>query len=447
MTEREIAYKVLMDIEVNKNYSNIALNAVLKAQKIEDKSRGFITELVYGVIENQRYIDYMLNKMSKIKVKKMNYSVRTVLRMGVYQMIFLDKVEDYAAINESVKIMKKMDQRSSGFVNAVLRNIGRNKDKVKNINIDTIDKMAIFYSYETWIVSRLAKQYGKERTLEILKSLSSKPKLFVRVNRTKAGDFESFDALVEFIQAELLKSKVKSKRVELVEEALEVENFKRIYDNKMFTEGYISVQDISSMLVAKILDPKKGSKVIDVCAAPGGKTTHIAEIMEGTGEVVATDIHEHKIKLINNYSTRLGLENIEAKLSDASRLNMDYVEAFDYVLCDAPCSGMGIVRRKPEIKCKSEEEILELPEIQYAILETASNYVKPGGILLYSTCTMFEEENMNIVNMFLEDNEEFEIEKIEVSGKLNDSVQDGCLKILPDTQDMDGFFICRLKKI
>lgn len=447
MSARKIAYKVLMDIEINKNYSNISLNSHLDKEKIDDRDRGLVTELVYGVIENKRYIDYMINKLSKIKVRKMQHSVKTILRMGVYQIVFLDRVADYAAINESVNMMKKIDKKSSSFVNAILRNVSRQKEEIFKIKEDTSDNIAIKYSYEKWIVDRLIEEHGKEKAKKIIKSLDEKPKLYIRINKSKAYRHESYEDMLEFIISNLSAEQIVARKVDGFDEALEVENFKNIEKNIMFRKGYISIQDISSMLVAKVLNPKENSKVLDVCAAPGGKSTHIAEIMNNTGEVVSQDIYDHKIKLIDGYAKRLGLKNIRSEKSDATVLNEDYVEKFDYVLSDVPCSGIGIVRRKPEIKYKSEEDVNNLPDIQMNILKNASSYVKSGGTLIYSTCTIFKEENIDVIKKFLEENKNFTLESIQNIDINKETLDEGYINIYPYENNMDGFFICKMKKI
>ncbi|WP_101772664.1 16S rRNA (cytosine(967)-C(5))-methyltransferase RsmB [Peptostreptococcus faecalis] len=447
MSSRDIAYKILIDIEVGKNYSNLAINNHLKNPNISNIDKGLITEIVYGVIENEKYIDHMINKVSKIKVRKMSNIVKIMLRIGVYQMMFLDSVKDYAAINETVNIVKRLDKKSSGFVNAVLRNISRDKDNIKVVNAKGIDYLSIKYSYNKWIVGRFVKEYGYEFTEELLEALSEKSKLYVRVNKTKSKEFNSFDEYINFIIDSLGKDGVEAKKVDVVKEALLVKNFKNIEKNELFKNGYISIQDVSSMLVAEVLNPKKNSKVLDVCAAPGGKSTHIAEYMENTGEVVSQDIYEHKIKLIDTYAKRLGLNNLKTNLADAEVLDENYIEKFDYVVCDVPCSGMGIVRRKPEIKYKKEEDVVELSKIQSKILRNSSKYVKKGGILIYSTCTLFKEENMDIIENFLNDNKDFTLDIIDNVMIDKETQKDGYLKILPNKHNMDGFFICRMKKI
>ena len=447
MSARYLAYKILFDIEVNGNYSNMALNKYLNEAGLDDQDKGFVTELVYGIIEKKRYLDYMINKVSKIKVRKMQHSVKLVLRMGVYQLVYMDGVTDYAAINESVNIMKKLDKRSASFVNAVLRNISRNLDEVKDISLNTVDKLAIYYSYENWIVENLVKEYGFERTEAILRALSQKPNIYLRVNRTKLRPRQSMDYLVGQIIGRLIDQGLEASRVEGLEEAIKVKGLKSIDKHPLFREGYVSVQDISSILVAKVMDPKRESRVLDLCAAPGGKSTHIGELMENTGHLISQDIFDHKIKLMNTYARRLGLNNMEARLGDALVLNDDYIGKFDYVLCDVPCSGMGIVRRKPEIKYKKEEEVENLPDLQYQILENASSYLKEGGILIYSTCTIFKQENTDVVDRFLNNHKDFDLDDLGPIKEFLGIGDKSLVKILPDRYEMDGFFISRMKKI
>ncbi|WP_455525843.1 16S rRNA (cytosine(967)-C(5))-methyltransferase RsmB [Peptostreptococcus stomatis] len=447
MSARYLAYKILFDIEVNGNYSNMALNKYLNEAGLDDQDKGFVTELVYGIIEKKRYLDYMINKVSKINVRKMQHPVKLVLRMGVYQLVYMDGVTDYAAINESVNIMKKLDKRSASFVNAVLRNISRNLDEVKDISLNTVDKLAIYYSYENWIVENLVKEYGFERTEAILRALSQKPNIYLRVNRTKLRPGQSMDYLVGQIIGRLIDQGLEASRVEGLEEAIKVKGLKSIDKHPLFREGYVSVQDISSILVAKVMNPKRESRVLDLCAAPGGKSTHIGELMENTGHLISQDIFDHKIKLMNIYAERLGLKNMEAKLGDALVLNEDYIGKFDYVLCDVPCSGMGIVRRKPEIKYKKEEEVENLPDLQYQILENASSYLKEGGILIYSTCTIFKQENTDVVDRFLNNHKDYELDDLGPIKEFLGIGDKGLVKILPDRYEMDGFFICRMKKI
>lgn len=440
MRAREIGFKVLYDIEKNNNYSNISINKHFKDLDIKDIDRGLATELIYGVIENKYYLDYIINKLSKIKTKKMSAYVKILLRMGIYQILFLDSVSDYAAVNETVNLVKKYDKRSSGFVNAVLRNVIRGKDNIKTIEEkDKLKYLSIKYSYNPWIIKNCIEKFGIEFTEDLLEANSEKPSIYIRVNTLKIDR----DTLMK----QLENLDVKCYKVSGIEEAIRVENLKNIENNKLFKEGLFTIQDISSMLVGKVINPIENSKVIDVCSAPGGKSTHLATLMKNTGNVVSRDIFEHKLKLIKSSVDRLGLKNIEVEKFDATRLDNNSIEKFDYVLADVPCSGMGIIRRKPEIKYKEEKEIKDITIIQKKILDNASRYVKIGGIIVYSTCTIFDTENIDIVKKFIEENENFELVKIDEVNVDLENQEKGYLKIYPNIHGMDGFFIAKLKRI
>lgn len=439
---RKLAFDVLMDIEKNGSYSNISLNKALNVSELDNRDRGLVTDIVYGVIENKIFLDYAIDRFSKIKTKKMNYAVRVVLRIGAYQ-ILMSGTADYAALNESVKLIKKYNYKSSGFVNAILRNILKNREEILSFDED----MSIRYSFEKWILERLEKDYGKVEAEEIVKALCEKPRIYVRVNRLKSD--KSVKTLRKDVSENLSKDGVKTCDVYGFEEALEVKGLKNIQANELFKRGYISVQDISSMVVGYSVNPKIGERIIDVCSAPGGKSTHIAEIMGDTGEIISRDIYEHKIDLINSYKNRLGIKSIKPELSDAREIDKRYIAKFDKVLCDAPCPGIGIVRRKPEIKYKKEEEIVDLPKIQLDILEKSSKYVKSGGEIIYSTCTLLKAENIEVVEKFLDRNKDFYLERINLPHameKYSFFDNKGVLEIIPNRDNMDGFFVAKMKK-
>ncbi|MGX4598754.1 16S rRNA (cytosine(967)-C(5))-methyltransferase RsmB [Faecalimicrobium sp. JNUCC 81] len=440
MNAREIAFKVLCDIEDNNNYSNIAINKHFKNLNLSNQERGLATEIIYGVVENKYYLDYIIDKLSKIKTQKLSTYVKILLRMGIYQIAFLDSISDYASVNETVNLVKKYDKRSSGFVNAILRNIIRNKEEVLKVDIESeIMSLSTKYSYSPWMIKNWINNFSKEFTEDLLEANSEKPSIYLRVNTLKINREELINKLEEM--------DIKAYKVPQVEEALKVENLKNIENNKLFKEGLFTIQDISSMLVGKIINPKENSLVLDVCSAPGGKSTHLATHMNNTGKVVARDVFEHKLKLIDNTVKRLGLENVEIESFDASKLDVESVEKYDYVLADVPCSGLGIIRRKPEIKFKTKAELKDLPSIQKTILENASKYVKVNGILVYSTCTIQDSENIDVVNEFLNENENFELVPIDEINIDLDNQDKGYLKIYPNIHGMDGFFIAKLKKV
>lgn len=440
MKAREIAFKVLCDIEDNNNYSNIAINKHFKNLSLNNQERGLATEIIYGVVENKYYLDYIIDKLSKIKTQKLSTYVKILLRMGIYQIAFLDSISDYASVNETVNLVKKYDKRSSGFVNAILRNIIRDKEEILKVDTGSeIMDLSTKYSYSPWMIKNWIGNFSKEFTEDLLEANSEKPSTYLRVNTLKTNRDELLNKLKE--------TGIKAYKVSQVEEAIKVEKLKDIENNELFKEGLFTIQDISSMLVGKVINPKESSLVLDVCSAPGGKSTHLATLMNNTGKVVSRDVFEHKLNLIYKTVKRLGLLNVEIENFDASKLDENSIEKYDYVLADVPCSGLGIIRRKPEIKFKSKAELKDLPSIQKIILENASKYVKINGILVYSTCTIQDSENINIVNEFLKENDNFELVPIDEVNIDLDNQDKGYLKIYPNIHGMDGFFIAKLKKV
>lgn len=440
MKAREIAYKVLLDIEKNKNYSNMAINKHFKDVKMSNQDRGLATEIIYGVIENKYYIDYMIDKLSKVKTNKMEIYVKTLLRMGIYQIMFLNSISDYAAVNETVNLAKKKNSKVSGFINGILRNVIRQKEEIGKVKTkDDVDYLAIKYSYDKWMIRNWMIHFGKEFTEELLEANNERPNIYLRTNTLKI----TRDELIKKLE----KQNIKAEKVNVVEEAIKVEHLKDIENNSLYKEGLFTVQDVSSMLVGKVMNPKENSLVLDVCSAPGGKTTHMATLMNNTGQVVSRDIYDHKLKLIKAASKRLGLTNVDVEEFDGMKLDRESIGKFDYVLTDVPCSGLGIIRRKPEIKYKEKEEFRQLPPIQKKILENASKYVKVGGTLIYSTCTIQDSENIDVVNEFLQKNKNFELVPIKEVNVDLENQEKGYMKIYPNVHNMDGFFISKLIRV
>ena len=382
----------------------------------------------------------MIDKLSKVKTNKMEIYVKTLLRMGVYQIMFLNSISDYAAVNETVNLAKKKNSKVSGFINGILRNVIRQKEEIGKVKTkDDIEYLAIKYSYDKWMIKNWMAHFGKEFTEELVEANNERPNIYLRTNTLKITRGELIEKLAE--------QNIKAEKVNVVEEAIKVEHLKDIENNKLYKEGLFTVQDISSMLVGKVMNPKENSLILDVCSAPGGKTTHMATLMNNTGQVVSRDIYDHKLKLIKASANRLGLTNIDAQEFDGMKLDRESIAKFDYVLADVPCSGLGIIRRKPEIKYKEKEEFRELPPIQKKILENAAKYVKVGGTLIYSTCTIQDNENINVVNEFLQKHKNFELAPIkEVNVDLNNQ-EKGYMKIYPNVHDMDGFFISKLIRV
>ena len=354
----------------------------------------------------------------------------------------MDKVPEFAAVNQSVEICKLKDERAANFVNGVLRNMLRNRQEFDKIDIpDEFEKLTVEYSHPEWLVKRLVKKYGKDFAVQFMEKNNTPSELTVRVNTLKCTRNE--------LKEILLKKDVEAADGD-IDESLILKHYGMIEKSEEFNEGLFIIQDESSMLASKILDPKPDSTVMDLCSAPGGKTTHMAEIMKNKGRIIAFDIHEHKLKLVNQNAKKLGINIIETFLRDASIYMEEYKNTADYVLVDAPCSGLGLIRKKPEIRWRvKESDLPELQKMQYKILSNASKYLKPGGALVYSTCTITEEENENLINIFLKFNRDYELE--DISGYIphsfiNNFSRNGCLKLFPNLNGTDGFFIAKLRR-
>ncbi|MBF8982199.1 16S rRNA (cytosine(967)-C(5))-methyltransferase RsmB [Lutibacter sp. B2] len=439
---RRCALSILIDVEKNNAFSNIAIRKHLKNKEISDVDKGLITELVYGVLENKIYLDFIIEQFSKIKMNKISIAVLNILRMGLYQIIYLDKIPQFAAVDESVRLAKKEEFKSSGFVNAILRNFIRNKEQVdlSKIKKDPAKYLSIMYSHPLWLVKRWIKKHGQAFTEELLKANNETPKLIIRTNTLKTTREELVNLLLE--------DDIKVDESVYVNDALYIGKVRDIEKLEAYKKGFFQVQDESSMLVANVLDPQPEECILDVCAAPGGKSTHIAQMMNNKGKVIARDIYDHKLKLINDNANRLGIDIIHTESFDATEVDSNLIKSVDRVLVDAPCSGLGIIRRKPELKYnKTIDDIKEISKLQYKILCSASQYVKKGGFLVYSTCTIEQEENMNIIEKFLYEHGEYEMVDINEFLPKALRMKDKVLQLYPNTHKTDGFFICKLKRI
>ncbi|MHC1683250.1 MAG: 16S rRNA (cytosine(967)-C(5))-methyltransferase RsmB [Clostridiaceae bacterium] len=437
---RKVAVSILDKIIFQGGYSNIVLNIELKKSDLESVDKGLVTEIVYGTLKYRYTIDYILDSFISNKIKNVDKKLINILRSAVYQIKYLDKIPEFAAVNEAVQLSKKKSTiASSKFVNGVLRNIIRNNCEAKVLPKEEIPLLSYKYSFNIWLVEFFINNYGKENAIKIMNGLNIRPNVTVRVNQLKSNYDEVFDKLIE--------SGYAVEEGEVAPEAIKIVKGSSIEDNEFFKGGYITVQDESAMLVAPLMDPKENDIILDLCSAPGGKTTHIAELINNKGEIKAFDIHQHKLKLIEDNSKRLGIDIIETLLLDATKFNERYINYADKVLIDVPCSGIGIIRKKPEIKdTKDLKDINEIIKIQRKIMENSSKYVKVGGTLLYSTCTINKDENENNIRWFLENFKNYKVENINIGSKDNFLYQEGCLTVLP-SENMDGFFIAKLKRV
>ena len=440
---RDMALKILMEVNVEGAYSNIAINRNLKGDRGKlDES--LVREIVYGVLENRLYLDYVIGKLSKIKLNKMEPVILEILRIGVYQIRFLGKIPNSAAVNESVKLAKKYSNPGSvKFVNGMLRNICRKKESIFNIDKkNEIDYLSIKYSHPKWLVERCIREFGDDFTKRLCIANNNRPKLNIRTN--------SFKISRDDLKARLEANGILVSETQYSSDGLILEQPFRIINTEEYKDGLFTIQDESSMLVAQIMNPKEGSFVIDLCSAPGGKTTHISEKMKNNGRILARDIYDHKIKLVEENSQRLGSSIIETEVFDASILDEKLIESADYVLIDAPCTGLGMIRRRPEIKWnRIESDIENISIIQSKILENGSKYLKPGGVLIYSTCTIGKDENLNVILDFLKRNDNYNFcsfDKLLNSDEGMKTAKDGYIELYPHIHNMDGFFIAKLMK-
>ncbi len=442
---REIAINILKEINENEAYSNISITRNIE-DVVSSLDESFIREIVYGVIENKLQIDWIIMQFSKIKLKKIAPTIQEILRIGVYQIIFMDRIPNSAAVNESVKLAKKYGHKGSvGFVNAILRNISKNKDNIKLPEKDKnpIEYLSIKYSHPKWMIKKWIEDFGLDFTENLSIANNDKPKLNIRVNTLKISKQKLIDKLANrgFILNE----------GKYANDCIIIDNPIRITNTDEFKNGLFQIQDESSMLVAQIMDPKPGDFVIDVCSAPGGKTTHIAQKMENKGKIIARDIHEHKLNLIKDNVARLGISIIQLEKYNATNLDEKLIEKADCCLVDAPCSGLGLIRRKPDIKWhKVEDSLSEITKLQYEILVNSSKYVKKGGILVYSTCTIQKEENLWLIKKFLERNKEFRLisfQDLVDNEELKKQAINGYIELYPNIHGTDGFFITKLIKI
>ena len=419
MDDRFLAYKILNKIERDKAYSNITVDVVLNEN--EATSAPFVCALVYGVIERKITIDFFLSKFLTQPIKKLNPQVLTILRMGVYQIKFLDKIPDSAAVNESVKLSKKVKCAfASGLINSVLRKIASNEIQLPETDNKIYD-LSIKYSCPESLVVHYINDYGYIQAENILSSSLGSAPLFVRVNTLKV----SVDELIFQLEQE----SVIAKKVENNKASLEITNGSA-FKSECYKKGYFHAQDLASQTCIDSLDPQENEIVFDLCSAPGGKSFTIAEKMNNKGKIYSFDLYEHKIKLINDGANRLGIDIIDAQIWDASVFNPQLPKA-DKVLCDVPCAGLGVIRRKPEIKYKDFTFVDKLCDLQYNILNNASLYVKENGVLVYSTCSLSKKENENICERFLSEHSDYKLDEM--------------VTLIPH-KDSDGFFFAKFIK-
>ncbi|KEZ54203.1 MULTISPECIES: 16S rRNA (cytosine(967)-C(5))-methyltransferase RsmB [Metabacillus] len=439
---RETALETLLMIEKNQAYSHLLLNSMIKKHGVKEIDIPLLTEIVYGTLQRRDTLDFYLAPFIK-NAKKTEQWVQNLLRLSVYQMVYLDRVPERAVFHEAVEIAKHRGHKGiASFVNGILRSIQRQGLPSTAEIKDEAERIAVETSFPLWLVKRWISQLGAADAKKMCEATLTPPSVSARVNFMKNTRGELMEQLLakgfQIEEGDLTADAIKSLKGSLVQ-------------TEEFKEGRFTIQDESSMLVARTLAPEKGDAVLDACAAPGGKSTHIAEILENTGTVYSLDLHKQKVSLITEQAERLGLTNIKTEAMDSRKVHERFKnEQFDKILVDAPCSGLGVVRRKPDIKyTKSAEDVKRLSQIQLEILSSAAPLLKKGGTLVYSTCTIDSEENGQVVDKFLAEHSEFELDSA-MADRLPEAAKPyadgGQVQILPHYFGTDGFYIASLRK-
>ena len=445
---RRIALEVLYKIEVKNAYSRVALDSTLSAHELSKEDRALVTELVYGVIRRLNTLDWVLNTYSfKQKVEGFSPYVRNILRLGAYQLMYLDRIPAYAAINESVEMSKEFGHSGIvSLVNAVLRAIG---DNVKEIHYPDQQKnlsqyLSIIYSHPQWLITRWLSRLGEKETIKLCEINNQAPPLSIRTNALK----NTREELISSLEKENLKVEVSS----VAPGGLKIRDFISLPQLESFRRGLFTVQGESSQLISYILAPRPGETVLDACAAPGGKSTHMAELMNNTGSIIALDVRKPRVEMIKENCRRLGVTNVKAELLDATKVSSLYSKKVDRCLVDAPCSSLGIIQSQPEVRWNRDYRgaLVKMPQLQYAILEEASLCVKPKGVLVYAVCSLEPEEGEKIIEKFLKDRPLFHLESVRPYLPVSQEElvdENGFLKIYPHRHHMDGMFACRMVRM
>lgn len=449
MKARDLALLVLKEIEENEAYANLALDKFLqtKGKDMEKVERGLCTELVYGVMRRLNTLDFIVEEFMSRPLKKQTILMRNILRLAVYQIYYLDKIPQFAVVNEAANQARHyLNPGAVKFVNGVLRSLIRKKEDIvyPDKQKESAKYIALFYSHPLWLVEKWLGLYGYEETVALCEEGNKSDDFYsirtntLKINRTKLLD-------------ELSKEGVEAKPCLYAPEAIAVNSLSFLREKRAFLNGLFTVQEESSMLASLALSPFAGARVLDAAAAPGGKTTHLAQLMENKGEILAVDIHAHKLDLIRENCQRLGINCVKTFQGDASLLPCDFDNSFDFALVDAPCSGLGVLKRRPDARWRKENsKIKELVALQKKILGRVAKCLKSGGVLVYSTCTICPEENLEQIKAFLKDYPDFYLEELTsflpASLDADKTLALGYLQLLPHKQGVDGFFIARCRK-
>lgn len=432
INSRYLAYKILYEIETKKTFSTEVIDRYFSTFEIDQRDKSLVNKIVYGILENKFLLDYYIENISSTDLKKIDQEILIILRIGIYQILFLDKIPDSAAVNEAVKVTKKVNFKAKGFVNGVLRNFLRKKESITLDNLNGEEHLRVKYSHPKWLINYYKNNIEDYAVENILKFNNSHSDQYIRVNTLKITRDELINRLKE--------NNAICEPSTLTKDGVRIINLNGfdLVDNELFEDGLFYIQDDASILVSEILAPAPGEFIIDTCASPGGKTTHIAQLMKNKGHVLARDVSKHKLNFIEENLQRLAIEIVDLEVFDATEEDLDNYMSADRVLVDAPCSGLGIINKLPDIRYnKTPSDLDDLSDLQYKILENSSKLVKEQGTLVYSTCTVGPKENIEVIEKFLYNNKDFRIEQIN---------KEDFLQIIPGKQNTDGFFICKLTR-
>lgn len=435
MTAREAALRALVACEQQGAWSDGFLKKILRTAGLDSRDAALTTRLCFGVLQNRLLLDYYLGKLSTVKLEKMEPAVRNALRLGAYQVLFLDRVPDHAAVSEAVDLARKgsKNPRSAGLVNGVLRSLVRQKDSLE----PPVDP-AVRYSHPQWLADLFTRRLGREEAAALMAANNGEPPTCAQVNTTKAT--------VEEVTDSLRAEGVEVQPHPWLPNCLLLSHTGSLEELTAFREGLFYIQDAAAKLAVLAADPREGMDVLDACAAPGGKSFAAAIAMWGEGKVVSCDIYPHKMDLIQAGAKRLGLDCITAEVLDGRECKEEFLDRFDLVLADVPCSGLGIIRKKPDIRYKDPKPLEGLPRVQKAILDNVCRYVRPGGVLLYATCTLLERENEDVVRAFLDKHKDFTLEHFQVPGDF-EGAREGMVTCWPHRHGTDGFFFAKLRRM
>ena len=435
MTAREAALRALVACEQQGAWSDGFLKKILRTAGLDSRDAALTTRLCFGVLQNRLLLDYYLGKLSTVKLEKMEPAVRNSLRLGAYQVLFLDRVPDHAAVSEAVDLARKgsKNPRSAGLVNGVLRSLVRQKD-----SLEPPEDPAVRYSHPQWLADLFTRRLGREEAAALMAANNGEPPTCAQVNTTRAT--------VEEVTDSLRTEGVEVQPHPWLPNCLLLSHTGSLEELAAFREGLFYIQDAAAKLAVLAADPREGMDVLDACAAPGGKSFAAAIAMWGEGKVVSCDIHPHKMDLIQAGAKRLGLDCITAEVLDGRECKEEFLDGFDLVLADVPCSGLGIIRKKPDIRYKDPKPLEGLPRVQKAILDNVCRYVRPGGVLLYATCTLLERENEDVVRAFLDKHKDFTLERFQLPGDF-EGAREGMVTCWPHRHGTDGFFFAKLRRM